>query len=425
MKDGKRHGRGGKYDGEWKDDKRHGWGTLTGANGVYDGEWKDGAMHGRGTMTYADGTEYDGEWKDGKKNGRGTMTYPDRAKYDGEWKDGKRHGRGTMTYADGTEYDGEWKDGKENGRGTLTFPDGAKYDGEWQNGRRNGPGVLTEPDGTVYIGEWRPDAVWSGEPPIDDLVSFIEGKGVQNHKKKKKKKTKKPMGGAEGTVTLDDLVSFLEGKGVQNHKKKKKKKKKKTKKPMGGAEGTVTKRVHFGPTNELVYEIETTGKLRSYRDREKRKGKTKKQTEEQSDAKPVDYTAKAAKAPPPRFSASWTAAEVAAWICARGFPDVVAEAMEQQDIDGNELRGMLPKTLRRFLKDVEVASVDFTVNEILAQRNDDMGADAKKSTVTDRREAPACPICFEDYTEQRTPRIISCGHTVWYVPPGRPPSVNR
>jgi hypothetical protein len=176
---------------------------------------------------------------------------------------------------------------------------------------------------------------------------------------------------------IDDLVSFIEGTGVETHKKKKKKTKKKKKKPMGGAEVT-------------------------------------KQTEKQSDAKPVDYTAKAANAPPPRFSASWTAAEVAAWICTHGFPDAVAEAMEQQDIDGNELRRMLPKTLRRFLKDVEVASVDFTVNEILAQRNDDMVADASKPT--DRREAPVCPICFEDYTEQRTPRTLDCGHTVWYVP---------
>ena len=47
---------GGKYVGEWKDDKFHGQGTLTLANGdKYVGEWKDGKTHGRGTYTFLDG----------------------------------------------------------------------------------------------------------------------------------------------------------------------------------------------------------------------------------------------------------------------------------------------------------------------------------------------------------------------------------
>ena len=41
-------------------------------------------------FTYANGEKYDGEWKDGKKHGRGVLTCANGEKYDGEWKDGKR-----------------------------------------------------------------------------------------------------------------------------------------------------------------------------------------------------------------------------------------------------------------------------------------------------------------------------------------------
>lgn len=32
-------------------------------------------MHGQGTYVYADGDKYEGEWKDDKRHGRGTVTY--------------------------------------------------------------------------------------------------------------------------------------------------------------------------------------------------------------------------------------------------------------------------------------------------------------------------------------------------------------
>ena len=31
-------------------------------------------MNGAGTITFPDGMKYEGEWKDGKKHGQGTMT---------------------------------------------------------------------------------------------------------------------------------------------------------------------------------------------------------------------------------------------------------------------------------------------------------------------------------------------------------------
>jgi len=37
-----------------------------------------------------DGKKYEGEWKDDKKHGQGTETYPNGSKYVGEFKNGKK-----------------------------------------------------------------------------------------------------------------------------------------------------------------------------------------------------------------------------------------------------------------------------------------------------------------------------------------------
>ena len=48
--------------------------------------------------------KYDGDWKDGKENGQGTLTWSNGSKYEGEWKNGKRTGHGTLTNSDGKKY---------------------------------------------------------------------------------------------------------------------------------------------------------------------------------------------------------------------------------------------------------------------------------------------------------------------------------
>jgi hypothetical protein len=73
---------GAKYDGDWKDGKRHGivsvanersallyltltQGHLVFPNGdVYDGEFSDDGISGRGKLTCSSGMTYEGEFKD-------------------------------------------------------------------------------------------------------------------------------------------------------------------------------------------------------------------------------------------------------------------------------------------------------------------------------------------------------------------------
>ena len=66
------------YEGEFKNDKRHGKGIEYLRNGSieYEGDWKDGKRHGKGIeyrkhpLVY-----YEGDWKDGEHDGKGCLLY--------------------------------------------------------------------------------------------------------------------------------------------------------------------------------------------------------------------------------------------------------------------------------------------------------------------------------------------------------------
>ena len=62
------------------------------------------------TYTWPSGEKYDGEYKDCKRHGIGIMSNPDGSKYEGEWKEDNPW-TGTRTNADGSKI--EYKDGKE------------------------------------------------------------------------------------------------------------------------------------------------------------------------------------------------------------------------------------------------------------------------------------------------------------------------
>jgi len=45
------------------------------------------------------GRSYTGEWKNDVKHGTGTMRYPDGSEYVGDFRDDRRHGQGVFTTA--------------------------------------------------------------------------------------------------------------------------------------------------------------------------------------------------------------------------------------------------------------------------------------------------------------------------------------
>lgn len=188
---------GARYQGDWADNKKDGFGTLTTPDGMrYEGEFRANKRHGKGTLLIKRGgkyrKKYTGDWVDNKRHvsasrlrpppraalltrrhatraarvccqGMGVYFYDDGAKYEGEWVSGKRSGRGKMVYVSGEVYQGDWVDDKRSGLGVLTLTDGNHYEGHWHNDKKEGPGRFFYLNTRkMYEGEWADDVAKCG-----------------------------------------------------------------------------------------------------------------------------------------------------------------------------------------------------------------------------------------------------------------------
>ena len=71
--------------------------TETYIRGRYEGTKYNSMRHGKGVFYYNEGGKYIGQWKENKMNGRGVLYYPNNEiAYDGEWKDDQLWGSGTL-----------------------------------------------------------------------------------------------------------------------------------------------------------------------------------------------------------------------------------------------------------------------------------------------------------------------------------------
>jgi len=166
------------YCGDWKNGKKHGFGTLFWSNSsMYIGEWREDLRDGFGTRIWPNGNKYIGEYKEHKRDGLGEFTFsngsvfkgkfsqnkfdygsytwPNGRVYTGDWNDVKRHGKGNYWWPDGRTYVGEWKNDKRHGFGVYTWADGDRYEGIFFDGRRFGNGTLIRLNGERYDQHWK------------------------------------------------------------------------------------------------------------------------------------------------------------------------------------------------------------------------------------------------------------------------------
>uniref|UniRef100_A0A0G4GCL5 ABC1 atypical kinase-like domain-containing protein n=1 Tax=Chromera velia CCMP2878 TaxID=1169474 RepID=A0A0G4GCL5_9ALVE len=157
---------GSSYSGEWKGNKRHGWGKMGWPDGTsYEGEWKETNAEGKGRLRHSDGEVYIGEWKNNTTYGFGTHFHQNSTSYSGGWKNDLQyrgefylndiHGIGTYKWADGKSFSGEWKNNKLDGMGTFEWPDGRRYSGTYTEDRKKGFGIFHWNDGRRYEGFWK------------------------------------------------------------------------------------------------------------------------------------------------------------------------------------------------------------------------------------------------------------------------------
>ena len=60
---------------------------------------------------WPDGRKYDGDYVDDQKEGFGIYFWPDGKRYEGQWSDGKQHGEGKILNAKGKCRKGIWEEG--------------------------------------------------------------------------------------------------------------------------------------------------------------------------------------------------------------------------------------------------------------------------------------------------------------------------
>eukprot|EP00347_Sterkiella_histriomuscorum_P003252 403365008 len=101
---------GGKYEGQWLDDVEYGEGVHTFADGTtFIPKKKDLKMHGYQELTCKIENPIDdsyiGEYKDDKKHGYGVLESSD-YKYEGNWFENVKEGKGVTTWKDGRKYEG-------------------------------------------------------------------------------------------------------------------------------------------------------------------------------------------------------------------------------------------------------------------------------------------------------------------------------
>ena len=65
------------YEGEFVNGKKEGYGTLRTQQGRLTGHFHNDLINGQGIFQWLDGRRYEGEFKDSRFHGEGTITYPE------------------------------------------------------------------------------------------------------------------------------------------------------------------------------------------------------------------------------------------------------------------------------------------------------------------------------------------------------------
>lgn len=131
-------------EGEIKDEYRH-------EHLAYEGDWKDNVRHGKGQLTFCDGTTYIGSFELDEMHGKGKIFYQNGDYYIGDFSLGVQHGKGSLYNCNDEKlYDGRWVNNCFHGKGTYYYTNGnIRYQGNWYKSLAHGLGILYNDDKTV------------------------------------------------------------------------------------------------------------------------------------------------------------------------------------------------------------------------------------------------------------------------------------
>lgn len=127
------------YKASFKDSK---YGDIVVNNKkVYEGFFKDDLAHGYGTYNFSNGMVFEGSFEKGFLEGKGSLTSSDKkALYIGQFHHGSAIGPGKLSCSNGTLYEGEFNHQVDaempipHGQGKITYKGEQKYIGSFVNG---------------------------------------------------------------------------------------------------------------------------------------------------------------------------------------------------------------------------------------------------------------------------------------------------
>lgn len=161
--------------GDWKDNKRHGFGCLVDENGKYTGQFIENQKYGKGILVYADQQIYEGDFVKDKRHGKGKQIMISGQKYEGDFFEDKFHGRGIYYFNDSIWYEGEFKNDKRDGFGSLIqnrLDEPRKYEGMWNNDLKHGKMIVIFGHKLRFEGFFQNDAI-KGEGKMESRGEYI------------------------------------------------------------------------------------------------------------------------------------------------------------------------------------------------------------------------------------------------------------
>lgn len=116
-------------------------------------------VNGRGVYVHESGEKYDGNWAEGKRNGYGVHFYANgELKYEGMFEDDLRDGKGEYHFKNGDYYEGTFLKNRMNGFGIYHYANGDKFEGMFVNDKRNGKGRYVYGDGRIEVSNYINDS---------------------------------------------------------------------------------------------------------------------------------------------------------------------------------------------------------------------------------------------------------------------------
>ena len=144
---------------------------------VYEGDFKNEKPDGNGTIKYDD-YSYTGSFKNGVEDGDGIITYKDGKTEKVKFSEGKKIDFKPIALKEGEYkafegYDLNCNGNCHTGYGTYSFPSGNTYKGYFVNMKRQGHGIFYFSSGNVFEGEWNNNKMVSGTFTYNTGVQYV------------------------------------------------------------------------------------------------------------------------------------------------------------------------------------------------------------------------------------------------------------